>query len=401
MISVGIDVSKEKSTVCIARPYGEIVVPPFDIPHTEEALQDLADHVVAFGEDAKIVMESTGVYHLPVFLVLREAGLFVCAENPFLLKKYAASSLRKAKTDKIDAIRLANYGIDNWFRLVEYRMPDKTYEELKFLGRQYHYYAGLRVMCMLTLTNLLDRVMPGIKRLIRSNIATRPTKYKIGDFAEKYWHFDNIIKMSEDEFIADYMQWIRDNGYHNKQNKAREIYKHALQSVTSMSSEFPSTKIMVQEAVRVLRAINTTVEMLQLEMRTLAATLPEYETVRAMSGVGDILAPRIIGEIGDIRRFHSGKALVAFAGIDAPPYQSGEFTGTKRHISKRGSSILRKTGYEIIQCIKTIKPTVDAAVYEFIVKKEQEGKPKKVANIAGLNKFLRIYYARVLEIYAA
>lgn len=400
MISVGIDVSKEKSTVCIVRPYGEVVVPPYDIAHTEKALQSLADRIIAFDEESKIVMESTGAYHLPVLLVLREAGLFVCAENPFLLKKYAASSLRKGKTDKIDAIRLANYGVDNWFRLEEYRMPDKTYEELKFLGRQYYHYASLRVMSMLTLTDLLDRVMPGIKKLIRSNIATRPTKYKIGDFAERYWHFDNIIKMTEDEFVDDYMRWLRDKGYRNKEDRAKEIYQHALQAVTSMSSELPSTKLMVQEAVRVLRAINTTVEMLQLQMRTLAATLPEYETVRAMSGVGDILAPRIIGEIGDIRRFHSGKALVAFAGIDAPPYQSGNFTGTKRHISKRGSSILRKTGYEIIQSIKTIKPTVDSAVYEFILKKEQEGKPKKVANIAGLNKFLRIYYARVLEVYA-
>jgi hypothetical protein len=72
--------------------------------------------------------------------------------------------------------------------------------------------------------------------------------------------------------------------------------------------------------------------------------------------------------------------------------------GTKRRISKRGSSTLRKTGYEVMKCLKCNKPEEDA-VYKFIIKKEKEGKALKVAKIAGLNKFLRIYYARVKEIY--
>ncbi len=78
-------------------------------------------------------------------------------------------------------------------------------------------------------------------------------------------------------------------------------------------------------------------------------SLPEYPVVRAMGGVGNVLAPKLIAEIGDVRRFHSGKALIAHAGIDAPPYQSGQFTGTERKISKRGSSSLRKIGYEVMR----------------------------------------------------
>lgn len=119
-----------------------------------------------------------------------------------------------------------------------------------------------------------------------------------------------------------------------------------------------------------------------------------------MNGVGDVLAPQLIAEIGDVRRSHSGSALIAFAEIDSPPFESGNFVGTRRKISKRGSSLLRKTGYEVMKCLKTVKPTEDAAVYQYILKKESEGKPKKVAKIAALNKFLRIYYARVSEVYA-
>jgi len=134
-------------------------------------------------------------------------------------------------------------------------------------------------------------------------------------------------------------------------------------------------------------------------MQELAKSLIEYSAVRAMSGVGDKLAPRLIAEIGDVFRFHSPKALVAFAGIDAPPYLSGNFSGAHCKISKRGSKYLRKTGYEVMKMLKTIKPTEDTAVYDFILKKEAEGKSKKTAKIAGLNKFLHIYYARFRDAY--
>ena len=134
-------------------------------------------------------------------------------------------------------------------------------------------------------------------------------------------------------------------------------------------------------------------------MQEIASTLPEYSVVREMKGVGDVLSVRLIGEIGDVRRFRNGSSLVAFAGIDAPPYESGKFVGTNRNISKRGSPTLRKIGYEIMHSLKVSKPTEDSAVYDFIIKKENEGKPKRVAKIAGLNKFLRIYYARVMALY--
>ena len=117
-----------------------------------------------------------------------------------------------------------------------------------------------------------------------------------------------------------------------------------------------------------------------------------------MPCIGDTLAPRIIAEIGDVRRFTNKHALIAYAGIDAPPYQSGAFNATERHISKRGNSYLRKTGFEVMQCLIQHKPEQDE-VYAFIQKKRSEGKSGKEAMIAGLNKFLRIYYGRISELY--
>ncbi|BDF17444.1 transposase, IS116/IS110/IS902 family [[Clostridium] scindens ATCC 35704] len=111
------------------------------------------------------------------------------------------------------------------------------------------------------------------------------------------------------------------------------------------------------------------------------------------------LAVKLIAEIGDIRRLHSAKALIAWAGIDPPPYESGQFIGSKRKITKRGSSTLRKVGYEVMRVLKSHPAPKDDAVYNYILKKESEGKSKKHAKIAGLNKFLRIYYARVMAVY--
>lgn len=398
MISVGVDAAKEKSVVCMMKPCGEVVRSPFEVIHTDEAVNEFIDYLSAFDEEIRIVMEATGIYHLPILLLLKEAGYFVTEINPLVMKKYMSLSLRKAKTDKIDAMKIASYGLDNWQELREYRYTDESYEELKLLGRQYAHYVKMKIAAKLALDKILSRVMPGIKTLLRSN-SEDFTKDKLGDFVEKYLHYDNITKMSEEKFTDSYCKWAKKKGYHANTDKAHKIYAAAKNGIPTLPSGAPSTKMLTQEAVRVLKEINKTLNTIISEMQRIGRDLKEYPVVRAMGGVGEILSVRLIAEIGDIRRFHNGSALIAYAGIDSPPYESGRFTGTQRKISKRGSATLRKVGYEIMQSIKSVKPERDAAVYEYIKKKELEGKAKKAAKIAGLNKFLRIYYARVKEIY--
>lgn len=101
-----------------------------------------------------------------------------------------------------------------------------------------------------------------------------------------------------------------------------------------------------------------------------------------------------MAEIGDVRRFHSKGALVAFAGVDAPPYQSGQINVNSRSISKRGSSSLRRTLFLVMSVILQKSPA-DEPVYQFMDRKRAEGKPYKVYMMASANKFLRIYYATV------
>jgi transposase len=397
MISVGIDVSKGKSTICILKPYGEIISSPFDINHTEKDLSEMAAMLKRMDGEVRIVMEATGNYHLPVLTYMKEQGIFVSVINPLIMKKYASAALRKGKTDKLDSIKIASYGLDNWFHLQNYECSAETYTHLRLLGRQYAHYITMRIESKQSLANMLDYTMPGVKTLLKSR-SDKPEKDKLNDFVEEYWHFDNITCKSEKQFTNSYKSWAQKKGYHQSEAKAVEIYALAKEGIQTLDSNAPSTKMLVLESVRVLREVDKTLSKILTQMQDLAKTLVEYPVVREMAGVGEVLAPRLIAEIGDVRRFHSGKALIAYAGIDAPPYQSGQFTGTNRRISKRGSSTLRKTGYEIMKCLKTNKPQQDA-VYLFMIKKENEGKPLKVAKMAGLNKFLRIYYARVKEAY--
>lgn len=221
MISVGIDVSKGKSTVCILKPYGEIPCSPYEIHHTESDLLELVNSILKFDEETKVVIEATSHYHLPILISLKEKGIFVSVINPLIMKKYVSMTLRKGKTDKMDSIKIANYGIDNWFRLEECQVTDETYLELRLLGRQYNHYIKMRVESKLTLTNMLDKAMSGIKSLLK-NKSENPEMDKLNDFVEEYWHFDNITKKSEKQFINSYLKWAKKKGYHQSQAKAKK-----------------------------------------------------------------------------------------------------------------------------------------------------------------------------------
>ena len=398
MISVGIDVSKGKSTVCILRAGKGNVIKPFEITHTERDLSSLAAQLREINDEVKIILEATSVYHLPVLTYLKDAGFFVSVVNPLEMKQYRSLGLRRAKTDRLDSRAIADYGVSYWHFLQEYEPSEEVYEELRLLSRQYRHYMRIHVESLLGLTHLLDYTMPGIKSMMNSWTETNG-KDKLSDFVDEYWHYDNITKMTEDEFSDSYLEWAEKKGYQMNRNKAATIYSMAQEGIPTIPAN-QTTEMLMHQAVEVLKGVDKTLTAIITRMRELAKTLPEYPVVRAMGGVGETLAPRLIADIGDVRRFHSGKALVAYAGIDAPPYESGIFVGTNRKITKRGSAVIRKTGYEVMRSLKSHKEPEDSAVYHFILKKEAEGKPKKVAKIAGLNKFLRIYYARVMEVHS-
>lgn len=124
--------------------------------------------------------------------------------------------------------------------------------------------------------------------------------------------------------------------------------------------------------------------------------LPEYSIVMGFFGVGDNLGPRIMGEIGDVRRFARKESFVCFAGLETPTYQSGKFESTDRTISKKGSPHLRKALFRVMDCLLKKAPQ-DNPVFQFIDRKRAERRHYYSNMAAGSAKFLRIYYACVKE----
>ena len=392
MNSVGIDVSKEKSMVAVMRPFGEVVVSPFEIHHTDSELCELTKLLSALPGETRVVMESTGNYHLPVAWLLNDSGFYVSVVNAMLVHDYGNNSVRRAKTDKKDAIKLANYGLDHWLTLPKYVPEEDTRLMLKNCYRQYQQYSKVRTMLKNNLISLLDTAFPDANRLFSSPPRADGSE-KWVDFVAAFWHCECVCGLSEKAFISKYQKWCKKYSYNFSEDKALDIYASACGHFGVMPKT-DTAKLLVEQAVSQLRTTSAALAALKLEMQSLASSLPEYPVVMRMFGVGPALGPQLMAEIGDVRRFHSKKALVAFAGIDAPPYQSGQMDIYSRSISKRGSASLRRTLFLLMGVYLQNAP-VNEPVYQFMDKKRSEGKPYKVYMMASANKFLRIYYASV------
>lgn len=394
MLAVGIDVSKSKSAAAILNPDGTVHTKPFEFRHSQPEMDALIRYIKDQNQPVTILMENTGHYHYPVLKALEAAGLPVCLINAYQMKKYGDMELRKAKTDKKDALRIARYALEKGYSLVPHTSMDQKYEDLRFLARQYDQRMGTLTTNKVFLINLLDETMPGITKLL--SLTTRDPETSLTMlFIKRFKSYDRIKKMGRTRFLDSYNKLARKSRNRRAYGYGLAIYELAVNSITTRGeNEF--TLAAQDQCVDLVSESQKAADAIILKMQTLAETLPEYAVLRSMAGVGDRLGPLILAEIGDIRRFHSGKALNAYAGNDAPPYQSGTFESHNRHISKRGNAALRKYCFEVMQALKLTRPQ-DDPVYLFLIKKEQEGKPYNVAKMAGVNKFLRIYYARAME----
>ena len=400
MIGVGIDVSKLKSTICIMNEYGEVLSKPYEITHTETDLKELSKRIKGYGgkNDVRVVMEATGAYGRPVLYYLLDEDIFVSEINPLAMKKYRADiNFRGVKNDTIDAMAIAQYAVEKWNRLKEYQRADKEYAAMKALSRQYLTYMKQHVALTQNLDHLIDQVMPGIKKEF-DGYDPVTGKDRMADFLEEFRHYDYITSLGPKKFEERFAKWAKKKEYHPRQSKSGKIYVLAKEGIPTLAYDSTS-RLLVEQAVAALKSMNQVLYTILAQIRELAEKRPEYSVVRSMSGVGDVLAPLLVAEVGDPRRYHSGDALIACIGIDVPPYESGQFKASERKITRKGSKQLRKLGFLLVKNLRKIKPTKDTAVYDYYLKKKAEGKKDKQAIVAAMNKFFRIYYARSMEAY--
>lgn len=396
MNAVGIDVSKGKSTVAVIQPFGVVIAEPFDVIHTDGDLKELVKFIKSLSGETKVVMEYTGTYYEPIADALHNAGIFVSVVNPLLINDYDTNRVRKVKTDRIDALKIASFTLDKWMKLREYIPAETVRQTLKVMNRQCIKLNKILVMQKNSLIALLDCCFPNANTLFTSPRRESDGHEKWVDFVLKFPHVDSVAKLSLSAFKTKYQGWCKKERYKYSESNAEKIHAYARTLVSTLPMT-DAVKTVVSESAKLLNSTLETLWTLHSEMDILASQLPEYDTVMNLFAVGKVTCSQLIAEIGDVTKLKCSKSLVALAGIDPPPNQSGKEDPKSRHISKRGSPALCKTLFLIMTIYLQRQPS-DESIYQFLDRKRAEGKPYKVYMIAAARKFLRIYYARVKEV---
>lgn len=306
---VGIDVSKGKSTIAILSTDGEIIKEPFEITHNILGFNNLDNLLSIYSKDnLKIIMEDTGTYHLPILNFLLEKNYLVKSQNPFVIKKYFDRSIRKAKTDKRDAYKLAQYACDNWENSHKTQENDKIYERLKFLSRQYLTIISTQTDQKVNFSNLCDIIFPGYYQLLDKR------NFSLGlEIFKKYYH-PEIVRNKTLSQLTNTISKIAKKLGHPRMGVtfANKLYNLA-QTTYSPSPNDKYIQLAATSCVEpLITTINASISIIT-EMNMLARNLPEYSIIDSIPGCGDKLTPLLIAEIGDIRRFKNAGSIIAYA----------------------------------------------------------------------------------------
>ena len=396
--AIGIDVSMHESTfVGLARPE-EVVLRSRLVPHTADALRQIAAEILALPGATAAFCECTGVYHEPVVKALREAGVAIVPLNPLLINKFGGDTLRKVATDKAEAKKIALYGLAWGWKFAPSVAEEPIRATLKAVSRQHAFFTKQKTAQRNHLHALSERMFPGIQSLFSSQDRDDGS-VKWVDFLYDFPHADSVGALSLAKFTERYRKWCKKHGYYAV--KAGEIHSHAKACIASFPKN-ADTILIVQTAIKQVNQVAKTVAVYQKRMVELAKLLPEYDVVASIYGCGDSTGPQLMAEIGDVRRFalrKGYKSLVAFAGVSPGDSQSGTYDAASVPIEKRGSPYLRRTLFCAVNAHLMHSPS-DEPVYKILDKKRSEGKKWLVFMTAAMNKFLKVYYARVMENFA-
>ena len=249
--------------------------------------------------EVRIVMEHTGRYYESFAMSMHRAGFFVSAVNPLAIKGYQEGiNIRKVKTDKADALKIAQFAIDKWDILPHYTPMDTIRYDLKTLHRQFQLSSKTKTALSNNLIALLEQSYPGVNRYFDSPVRSDGSQ-KWVDFAEAFWHVDCVTGPSQNAFVERYHKWCKRHGYNFSEQKAFALYTDAKQKLPLVPKS-DTCKLLVKEAIAQLNAVSKTLETYRIEMDRLASQLPEYEAVMAMTGVGKSMGPQLMAEIGQL-----------------------------------------------------------------------------------------------------
>lgn len=330
---LGIDIAKHEHVLGSRYESGEQHGKAFAFANDEKGFASLLERFRELGaepEESLVVVESTGHYWMALWEFLVAHGYDVAIVNPVLTDAFRkADTLRKTKTDRVDAFLIAEYA--RFKNLGPTRVSPEGAEGLKQLTRYRHHLVSERTALKNRLTSVADRIFPELAGLF-SGKHSATARAILGEYG-------TAARVAATD-IRTLTRTVREasRGRHGRA-KAEEVKEAAKRSVgTTFAAE-----ALAFEAGHIASLVgHLDAEVASLDAEIARLLDPEVGALlQTIPGIGPVCAAAIAAEVGDPDRFDDPKKLMAYAGMDSTKSQSGGFDGDEQHMSKRGSAPLR------------------------------------------------------------
>ena len=379
MIYVGIDVAKDKHDCFITNSDGEVLFQVFTIQNNRKGFDDLFSRIQSTSSDVsniKVGLEATGHYSYNLLGYLIDKGLPTFVINPLHTNLYRKSlSLRKTKTDKVDARTIAMMLMSD-VNLKSYSDTSYHNEELKSLTRYRFDKVQERAQLKQSVSRLVNILFPELEKLVPSLhlasvytlLSELPSAREIGSC-----HLTHLTKLLENASKGRYSR-----------EKAIEIREAAR---VSIGSNMPAKSLELRHTLRLIGELDSEITEIESEIKRIMDQLSS--PILTIPGIGYRMGAMILAEIGDFSRFDSPDKILAYAGASPSTYQSGQLESSYSHMEKRGSRYLR---YALINAAKYVCHW-DETFGAYLQKKLSEGKHYNVAITHATKKLVRLIYA--------
>ena len=379
VVSVGIDVSKDKHDCFIQSSEGEVLADVFTIPNNMDGFNILLEKIqgcATFQDKIKVGLEATGHYSYNLLGFLLDNGLATYVLNPLRTNLYRKSlSLRKTKTDRVDARTIASMLLSD-AGLKPYTSTAYHNEELKSLTRYRFDKVKERAKLKSSISRLVCILFPELEKLV-------PTL-----------HMTSVYSLLEElpgakQVAAAHLTRLKTlletaSKGHYKRDMALEIRDAARNSI---GSRMPAKSLELQHTIRLTRELDREIDEIEEQIQSIMGEL--HSPITTIPGLGFRMAAMILAEVGDFTRFDSPDKLLAYAGMSPSTYQSGQLKNCYPHMEKRGSRYLRYALYNAAKYVCQWDPTFSA----YLAKKRAEGKHYNVAISHAVKKLVRLIFA--------
>ena len=378
MIYVGIDVAKDKHDCCILGSDGEVLFSPFTIKNSLQGFDELYDKICSLSSDSseiKVGLEATGHYHMNLLRSLLDNGLDSYVINPLhtnLFRK--GQSLRKTKTDKVDASSIAMMLLTDR-TLKPYSDSSYHNEELKSLTRYRFNKVYERSRLKVSISRLVSILFPELEKLVPtlhiSSVYALLSEYPGASYiaSANLTHLKHLLSKSS-------------KGHYGR-DMAIAIRTAASSSIGTI---IPAKSMELKHTIRLAEVITEEIDEIETTINSIMKTLES--PITSIPGINTRMGAMILAEIGDFSRFDNADQILAYAGLSPSTYQSGKLTASYSHMEKRGSRYLRYALFNATRYVCLWDPTFSA----YLAKKRAEGKHYNIAISHACKKLVRIIY---------